>query len=462
MVMTLGLGAEHGLSAPSEAAFASMTAGTYNVRVAVLPAQIDDWVNNRRHLVFQSIVANQPHFMGFQEAYARRTGTAGITQQTALGQLFTGTKWQFFSWEAQNAFNMNPIIVDTDRFSPVASGSSTVNFIDFLGAAGWKDFFDLHTFFHGNGGGNTHFLGPERYVNWVVADDLVGGGRVAFLTSHYETYIGENKKGSQYDDLFEYFSDLVNSSFGYASGEIVAQANQLKSDWGDLEAIIGGDFETQDPELPAQKVYEDSGYAETWRFVNGNGKRPTKGIDNMFVMPNGFDIDDSYYDTAAHTNGASDHKPLYAEVTLSPCLPVTYCSVADGSVDNTAGLSATGCSLFGPNSLVLSNAPQNQLCYLLIGAGTGMISDPPGALGDLCLLGGGSLGRYARDVGPISATGTFSTDISDSLSGGAGYGIPGKSGQSIQVGETWNFQYWYRRPNGQPSGFSEALSVTFK
>ena len=193
----------------------------------------------------------------------------------------------------------------------------TINFIDFLGAAGWQDFFDLHKFFHGNGG-NVHYLGPERYVNWVVTDDLVGGGRVAFLTCHYETYIGDNHKGSQYDDLFEYFSDLVNSAFGYASGEIVAQADQLENDWGDLESIIGGDFETPDPQLPSQKVYEDAGYAETWRFVNGNGQRPTLGIDNMFVMPDGFDINDSYYDQAAYTNGASDHKPLISELVLKP------------------------------------------------------------------------------------------------------------------------------------------------
>ena len=36
----------------------------------------------------------------------------------------------------------------------------------------------------------------------------------------------------------------------------------------------------------------------------------------MFVMQEGFTINDSYYDQAEYTNGASDHKPLYAEVTL--------------------------------------------------------------------------------------------------------------------------------------------------
>ena len=103
--------------------------------------------------------------MGFQEAYARTTGTAGITQQTALGQLFNGTQWQFYSWEAQNEFNMNPIIVNTDRFTPVASGTVTVNFIDFLGPAGWDEYHDLHEFFHGDGmGGFVHF--PYTVAQW--------------------------------------------------------------------------------------------------------------------------------------------------------------------------------------------------------------------------------------------------------------------------------------------------------
>ena len=75
---------------------------------------------------------------------------------------------------------------------------------------------------------------------------------------------------------------------------------------------------TPDPELPSQKAFTDAGYVETWRFVNGNGRRPTQGIDNMFVMLEGstITIEDSYYDRADYTNDASDHKPLYAVMTL--------------------------------------------------------------------------------------------------------------------------------------------------
>ena len=80
---------------------------------------------------------------------------------------------------------MNPIIVNTDRFAHVAAGTITIDFQNFLTPEEWTDYFDLHTFFHGDDG-NVHFLGSERFVHWVVADDLVGGGRIAFLTSHYE------------------------------------------------------------------------------------------------------------------------------------------------------------------------------------------------------------------------------------------------------------------------------------
>ena len=114
-----------------------------------------------------------------------------------------------------------------------------------------------------------------------------------------------------------------------------------------------------------------------------------------------------------------------------------------------------------PITLDLSSGPSGQFTYLLIGSGTNVISDPAGAVGDLCLVGG-SLKRYRQDLGAISGAGTFSTDISDSASGGPGFGLPNSGGASILVGETWNFQYWHRNPAGAPSGFSEAVSVTFR
>ncbi len=145
---------------------------------------------------------------------------------------------------------------------------------------------------------------------------------------------------------------------------------------------------------------------------------------------------------------------------LTPCL-LPYCTVAGGSANNTSNLGASGCDLTGPITLDMSNAPPGQFTYLLIGSGSSVVTDPAGAIGDLCVVGG-LLSRYRLDLGAISAGGTFSTDISNSASGGPGFGIPSSGGAAIASGETWNFQYWHRNPAGAPSGFSEAIAVTFK
>ncbi len=140
-----------------------------------------------------------------------------------------------------------------------------------------------------------------------------------------------------------------------------------------------------------------------------------------------------------------------------------YCTVADGSIYNTTILDASGCDLNWPITLDLSNGPPSQFTVLLIGSGTATVTNPGSSQGDLCILGG-FFARYKLDVGQISLAGTFSTDISNSASGGPGFGIPSSSGSSILAGETWNFQYWHRNPPTSlgTSGFSEAISVTFK
>jgi hypothetical protein len=143
-----------------------------------------------------------------------------------------------------------------------------------------------------------------------------------------------------------------------------------------------------------------------------------------------------------------------------PCA-ITYCTVSGGPFNSQARMSVSHCDMAFGITVNLIGAPPGQFCYLLIGDGGGQITDPPGALGDLCLGGGTLLSRYSLDAGAITTAGGFSTDIGNSLSGGPGYGIPSSGGQVIQPGDSWNFQYWHRRPAGQLAGFSEALRVTF-
>jgi len=140
---------------------------------------------------------------------------------------------------------------------------------------------------------------------------------------------------------------------------------------------------------------------------------------------------------------------------------VKYCDPGDGHPNNTATIDASGTSLSGPSITIdLAGGPANQFCYLLIGSSNGIVNQPPGAKGDLCVVGGNCLGRYAKDVGQITGAGTFTTDIGNSASGGPGYGIP-TCGGNITRGETWYFQYWHRQPMGTPSTFSQALCIRF-
>ncbi len=159
---------------------------------------------------------------------------------------------------------------------------------------------------------------------------------------------------------------------------------------------------------------------------------------------------------------AGDDKIAWYENT-GPCSITKYCRVADGSIFNTANLNASGCDLNWPITLDLSNGPPKQFTMLLIGSGTATITNPGSSQGDICIVGG-FFSRYNLDLGQISLAGTFSTDIFNSASGGPGFGIPNSSGSSILAGETWNFQYWHRNPPVAfgTSGFSEAISVTFK
>ena len=94
---------------------------------------------------------------------------------------------------------------------------------------------------------------------------------------------------------------------------------------------------------------------------------------------------------------------------------------------------------------------------LVVGNGTGTVSQPFGAAGDLCVAGGTCMSLFGSDAGQTSWYGTFSTSISnpltENLCGGGFYLAPGV---------TWNFQWWHAQPNGLPSTFSDAISVTFK
>lgn len=121
---------------------------------------------------------------------------------------------------------------------------------------------------------------------------------------------------------------------------------------------------------------------------------------------------------------------------------------------------ASGSILFHATDLP---SPDGSFAYLLIGQSNLVFTDPPGALGDLCIAGGG-VGRYSQgaDLQPVAGGATGTVDVLNAVSGGGGGAIPAIGGNlCAPVGQTLHFQWWAR--NGMnPATFTNALTITFR
>lgn len=142
------------------------------------------------------------------------------------------------------------------------------------------------------------------------------------------------------------------------------------------------------------------------------------------------------------------------------CATSVYC---EGPSQN-GDIAIDNCVLDGSgNTITVTNSTGTLFAYFLIGNGSGVVSNPPGANGDLCL--GGSTpgtGRYVADLQSPGGSGTFSTDIYNGNTGAGAGSLPNPPGGTLMPGDTWNFQAWNRMPGGNPSTFTKALTVTFK
>jgi hypothetical protein len=138
-----------------------------------------------------------------------------------------------------------------------------------------------------------------------------------------------------------------------------------------------------------------------------------------------------------------------------------YCSPAvPNSSGQSGALIANGSNLAVSNNLtvVAGRLPQNSFGYLLTSQTQGLINQPGGSLGVLCL--GGSIGRYTG-AGQIQNTGSLGyfalvLDL---------HQTPQPTGfVSIVGGQTWNFQAWHRDAVGgvAVSNFTDAVAIPFQ
>ena len=132
-----------------------------------------------------------------------------------------------------------------------------------------------------------------------------------------------------------------------------------------------------------------------------------------------------------------------------------YCFANPNSSGGVASIGASGSDVVADQDLTLiaSQLPTNQFGYFLTSQTQGLIFNPGGSQGNLCL--GGSILRYGKFILNSGAAGTFSLAVDlNSLPNGQG---------AVQPGETWNYTAWFRDNNPTPtSNFTDGLSILFQ
>ena len=137
---------------------------------------------------------------------------------------------------------------------------------------------------------------------------------------------------------------------------------------------------------------------------------------------------------------------------------VPFCGASANSTGEAAVLRGEGARGVLENRLVLrcERLPRGSFGHFLVADEVGLVSQPAGAVGDLCL--GGTLGRFRERVLCADAAGVvrMPVDLFD---------LPGAAaGLTPRPGQLRRFQYWYRDADpiaGAVSNFSAGLEVRF-
>jgi len=216
-------------------------------------------------------------------------------------------------------------------------------------------------------------------------------------------------------------------------------------------------------------IYEyDSAGVELLYIPTNAGVRGAFGLGNgNIMMANSIGV--FVYDRATMAltdvtppvTGASGQYISLIDVTLGGTIGASYCSPANGNTSGgPASITALGSTTVATNTVTLraGDMPVNQFGFFLTSMTQGLVMNPGGSNGNLCLSG--TIGRYvtAGQIKNSGAGGTFDLALDLTLT------PAGPVFVSIAAGETWNFQCWFRDtgPMGQPqSNFTDGRSITF-
>lgn len=110
---------------------------------------------------------------------------------------------------------------------------------------------------------------------------------------------------------------------------------------------------------------------------------------------------------------------------------------------------------FGHLEVRASSLPAGASSMLLASRDTAFVANPGASSGNLCL--GGSIARFVGSIDDADPAGEVSFAV-------PGLVVPTPGGpESIETGDTWSFQVWYRDNDPAPtSNFTETRSVSFE
>jgi hypothetical protein len=135
----------------------------------------------------------------------------------------------------------------------------------------------------------------------------------------------------------------------------------------------------------------------------------------------------------------------------------TYCAPAvPNSTGGPAHITATGSAVALDNDLLLAahGMPSGQFGYFLGSQTQGVLNQPGGSEGVLCVAG--SIARFNQPVLQTGAAGAFEAQLDLAA-------VPLSPPHAVVAGETWSFQGWFRDLNPAPtSNFTSGVEVLFQ
>ena len=202
---------------------------------------------------------------------------------------------------------------------------------------------------------------------------------------------------------------------------------------------------------------QDGGRPQVWTNsrpgdCNGNGIPDDQDISSGSSNDcNGNGIPDEC-DIAADPSSDWD-----GDGVLDDCSSPNYCAANTNTTGQSAAMSVSGSPLLVDNAFTMtaSQMPAFEWGYFLMSPNQGFIPNVGGSSGNLCL--GSPFYRFNKVPtgqvlnSQVGGTFSFTTDLNN---------LP--QGVVFQIGETWNFQAWFRDGFGNTSNFTDGIAVMFR